>query len=76
MARLAIGQGVFVDVGGVLEKAAQTTDASPGGGTFVDFPSASEINDASAVAFVANVNGDLPWRFRPVQRSVTLHGAE
>lgn len=28
------------------------------------------------VEFVANVNGDLPWRFRPVQRSVTLHGAE
>jgi hypothetical protein len=57
VARLAIGQGVFVDVGGVLEKAAQTTDTSPGGGTFVDFPSASEINDASAVAFVANVSG-------------------
>lgn len=28
------------------------------------------------VEFVANVNGDLPWSFRPAQRSVTLHGAE
>lgn len=28
------------------------------------------------VEFVANVNGDLPWTFRPAQRSVTLHGAE
>jgi hypothetical protein len=58
VARLAIpGQGVFVDVGGTLEKAAQTTDASPGGGTFVDFPSVSEINDAGQVAFNANVSG-------------------
>ncbi len=28
------------------------------------------------VEFVGSVNGDLPWRFRPAQRSVTLHGAE
>ncbi len=28
------------------------------------------------VEFVAGVNGDLPWTFRPVQRSVTLRGAE
>jgi cytochrome c oxidase assembly protein subunit 11 len=28
------------------------------------------------VEFVANVNRDLPWSFRPVQRQVVLHGAE
>ncbi|WP_439577634.1 cytochrome c oxidase assembly protein [Elioraea sp.] len=28
------------------------------------------------VEFVANVNRDLPWSFRPVQREIVLHGAE
>jgi cytochrome c oxidase assembly protein subunit 11 len=28
------------------------------------------------VEFVANINRDLPWSFRPVQRQVVLHGAE
>jgi cytochrome c oxidase assembly protein subunit 11 len=27
------------------------------------------------VEFVANVNRDLPWSFRPVQREIVLHGA-
>lgn len=31
---------------------------------------------AIRVEFVANVNRDLPWSFRPVQRQVVLHGAE
>jgi hypothetical protein len=51
------GQGVFVDVAGTLEKAAQTTDAAPGtGGFFVAFPSVSLINDANEVAFVGTID--------------------
>lgn len=53
IARLALpGEGVFVDVGGALEKAARTTDLSPSGGFFVSFPSVSAINDANEVAFI------------------------
>jgi len=28
------------------------------------------------VEFVGSVNGDLPWRFRPAQRFMTVHGGE
>jgi hypothetical protein len=56
-AKLALpGQGVFVDVAGTLEKAAQTTDPAPGGGFFVAFPSVSLINDANEVAFVGTID--------------------
>lgn len=51
------GDGVFVRDGGVLEKAAQTADASPSGGTFLSFPSLSALRDNGRVLFVANVSG-------------------
>jgi hypothetical protein len=56
-ARLALpGSGVFVQMGGTLEKAAQTTDPSPAGGFFTSFPSVSAIDDANEVAFVGLVD--------------------
>ncbi len=51
------GEGVFVLDGGVLEKAAQTADLSPSGGTFLSFPSLSTIRDTGEVIFVGNVTG-------------------
>ncbi len=57
-ARLTIpGDGVFVRDGGVLEKAAQTADVSPSGGTFLTIPSLSAIRDSGQVLFVATVSG-------------------
>jgi len=50
------GNGVFVDVGGTLEKAAQKTDPTPNGGFFLTIPSVSNLNDANEIAFVATVN--------------------
>lgn len=56
-ARLALpGEGVFVDDGGTLEKAARNTDPSPGGGFFVSFPSVAAIDDSNEVAFTAIVD--------------------
>jgi hypothetical protein len=51
------GDGIFIDVGGTVEKAAQTTDPTPNGGFFLSMPSVSNINHVNEVAFVANVNG-------------------
>jgi hypothetical protein len=58
------GGGVFVDVAGVLEKAAQTTDATPNGGFFLAFPSVSNLDDSNEIAFVATVNGAPNGVFR------------
>jgi len=53
LARIALpGEAIVVDAGGVLEKAAQTTDPSPAGGFFVSFPAVSALNDAREIAFV------------------------
>jgi hypothetical protein len=64
-ARLALpGEGVFVDVGGVLEKAARNTDAAPGGGFFVSFPSVAAINDSDEVVFTGVVSDGPSGIFR------------
>lgn len=58
ISRLSLpGEGIFVLDGGTLEKAVQTTDAAPGGGAFLSFPSVSQLDDSETVFFVANVDG-------------------
>jgi hypothetical protein len=52
------GEGVYVrKASGTIVKAANSTDTSPGGGAYHEFPSNSRVNAAGHIAFAALVNG-------------------
>lgn len=56
--RLLVGEGVYVHPpGGPTVKVVETTEASPGGGFFGEFNSASRVNAGGDIAFVADVSG-------------------